>query len=87
MSEMMVDIGLNVDAGQYLQTMGQAVAITKQYSGVATGLNGHVADLNKGLVGLTNRMTGFNKVNTVPKDRSQVFGIRSRRVRHWQPLD
>lgn len=69
----MVDIGLNVDAGQYLQTMGQAVAITKQYSGVATGLNGHVADLNKGLVGLTNRMTGFNKVNTVAVDTAAAY--------------
>jgi len=69
----MVDIGLNVDATQYLQTMGQAVAVTKQYTNVASGLNGRVADLNKGFVGLTNRMTGFNKVNTVAVDTAAAY--------------
>lgn len=73
MSEMSVEVGLNVEADQYLTTMGQAVAITKQYTGVADGLNGRVADLNKGLVSLTERFTGFNKVNSVAVDTAAAY--------------
>lgn len=73
MSEMSVDVGLNIQADEYLSTMGQAVAITKQYAGVADGLSGRVADLNKGLVGLTERFTGFNKVNSVAVDTAAAY--------------
>lgn len=73
MSEMSVDVGLNIDAGQYLQTMGQAVAVTKQYVNVADGLNGAVANANKGFVALTNRMTGFNKVSTVAVETAAAY--------------
>ena len=83
MSEMSVDVGLNIDANQYLQTMGQAVAVTKQYVNVAGGLNGAVASANKGFVGLTNRLTGFNKVSTVAVEtaaayQKQMSGIESK---------
>lgn len=70
---MSVDVGLNIDANQYLQTMGQAVALTKQYVNVAGGLNGAVASANKGFVGLTNRLTGFNKVSSVAVETAAAY--------------
>ena len=73
MSEMSVDVGLNIDAGEYLQTMGQAVAVTKQYVNVADGLNGAVSNANKGFVALTNRMTGFNKTSTVAVEAAAAY--------------
>ena len=73
MSEYMVEVGMQANVDGYLQSMGQAVAITKQYTQVADGMNGRLADLNSGIVGLTQRVTGFNKVNTVALDQAAAY--------------
>lgn len=73
MSEYMVDVALNANVDGYVQGIGQAVAATKQYVGVADGMNGRLADLNSAMVGLTNRVTGFNKVNTVALDQAAAY--------------
>ena len=73
MSEYMVEVGLQANVDQYVTGMGQAIALTKQYTQVADGVNGKVADLNSGIVGLTNKVTGFNKVNTVALDTAAAY--------------
>lgn len=69
----MVDVGLQADVSGYVQGIGQAVAATRQYVDVADGLNGRLADLNKGFVGLTQRLTGFAKINTVALDQAALY--------------
>lgn len=73
MSEYMVEVGLTANVDQYVQNMGQAVAVTKSYTQVAENINGRVADLNAGIVGLTQKLTGFNKVNTVALDQAASY--------------
>lgn len=69
----MVDIGLNLDAGGYVTTMGQAINLTKQYSDVASGLPGTVQNMSKSMVGATMAVTGFNKINGVALDSAAAY--------------
>lgn len=69
----MVEVGLQANVDQYVTTMGQAVAVTKQYTQVADGFNGAVSNLNSGMVNLTQKLTGFNKANTVALDTAASY--------------
>lgn len=73
MSEYMVDVGLNLDADNYVTTMGQAVNLTKQYGEVASGIPGAVQGLSKSMVSATMAVTGFNKVNSVGVDTAASY--------------
>lgn len=53
--------------------MGQAVAVSGQYADVADGLRGRVGNLSQAMVGLTQRFTGFNKINTVALDTAASY--------------
>lgn len=67
-----VDFDLNL-GGNYNQSMGQAVALSSQYADVAEGIRGKVGNLSNAMVGLTNRMTGFNRINTVATDTAAGY--------------
>ena len=73
MSNYMVDVGLNVNPGQYMTTMGQAIEVTKQYSQVVDGVPGATSKMSAALVGLTNKVTGFNAVNTLAVDTAASY--------------
>ena len=73
MSEYMVDVGLNVNAGSYMTSMGQAVAVTRQYSEVVDGIPAVATKMTSALVGAANKMTGFNAVNTLAVDTAASY--------------
>jgi TP901 family phage tail tape measure protein len=73
MSEYMVDVGLNLQADNYITTMGQAINLTKQYANVAEGVPGTVQNMSKSLVGATMAVTGFNKINGVALDTAAAY--------------
>jgi TP901 family phage tail tape measure protein len=73
MSEYMVEVGLNLQADQYVTTMGQAINLTKQYSDVAAGVPGAVQNLTKSMTNATMAVTGFNKVNGVALDTAAQY--------------
>ena len=73
MSEYMVDVGLNVQPGQYMTTMGQAIAVTQEYAKVVDGVPGSIAKMSAGLVNLTNKITGFSSVNTMAVDSAAAY--------------
>ena len=73
MSEYMVEVGLNLNADNYVTTMGQAVNLTKQYSEVASGIPGAVQGLSKSMVNATMAVTGFNKSNSVGVDTAASY--------------
>ena len=92
MSEFMVDVGLNLNADNYVTTMGQALNLTKQYAEVATGVPGAVQSLSQGMVKATGAVTGFNKVQTVAIDTAasyekQLSKIESKAVITGQNFD
>jgi len=53
--------------------MGSVIAVTKQYGDVASGVQGGVGKLSSGLVSLTEKMTGFNKINSVALDQAASY--------------
>lgn len=67
-----VDFDLNL-GGNYVASMGQAVAVSSQYADVAEGIRGKVGNLSNAMVGLTNRMTGFNRINSVATDSAAGY--------------
>jgi TP901 family phage tail tape measure protein len=73
MSEYMVDVGLNLQADNYITTMGQAINLTKQYANVAEGVPGAVQNMSKSMVNATMAVTGFNKVNNVAVDTAAQY--------------
>jgi TP901 family phage tail tape measure protein len=73
MSEYMVDVGLNVNAGSYMTSMGQAVAVTRQYSEVVDGIPAVATKMTSALVGAANKITGFNAVNTLAVDTAASY--------------
>lgn len=74
MSDYDVGVGLSVEGGNTYQTnMSQAIALTEQYTKVADGMAGSMADLSAGMVGLTGKMTGFTKVQSVALDTAAGY--------------
>lgn len=73
MADYSVDVGLNVQGSDYITTMGQAVAITEQYSQVAGGIGNTVNGVSQGIIGLTKSLTGFNAVNNIAVDTAAQY--------------
>lgn len=74
MSDYDVGVGLSVEGGNTYQTnMSQAIALTEQYTKVADGMAGSMADLSAGMVGLTSEMTGFTKTQSVALDTAAGY--------------
>lgn len=80
MSEYSVDVGLNLDSGGYVASMGEALNVTKQFAGVATGVGGAVVDMNKRLVGAAMSVTGFSKVSTVAVDTAAAYQVQLSKI-------
>ncbi len=80
MSEYSVDVGLNLDSGEYIASMGQAINLTKQFSGVATGVGGAVTNMSKTMVGATMAVTGFSKVSTVAVDTASSYEVQLSKI-------
>ena len=80
MSEYNVDVGLNLDSGGYVASMGEALNVTKQFAGVATGVGGAVVDMNKRLVGAAMSVTGFSKVSTVAVDTAAAYQVQLSKI-------
>jgi len=69
-----VGVGLSVEGADTYQTnMGQALALTQNYTKVADGMAGSMADLSAGMVGLTSKLTGFNKTQSVALDTAASY--------------
>lgn len=73
MSEYMVEVGMNLNADQYISSMGQALNLTKQYADVAQGVPGAVQNMTQSVVKATSAVTGFNKVQSVALDTAASY--------------